>query len=961
MRNITTEGQRFLNTNSSITIYHLVQLETAGSTTASPTYYYLTDAPMPITWNGNQYSPNKLTKVGALTMATGLQTHKVSVDIAGEYQEELDRGLIGPASNSSYLNKEVIINRVYLDSTGNLVNMSDDNNGAFYYFRGLITDINIKETVKSGASTVTWSCANHFEDFKTVNGRLTDDYVHRGLTTVGGVLQPSIGAKKVSHQSDKGFLHANKAIDVMAKYTTQETRYKTKSSWGGFKSKVTSYEVDVVNELDLRFDLSAKFLPVIYGVRKTSGIPVFIDVDKNNTDRVYVVYAVAEGPIDGFLDVIIDGVPAVCSDSTHSSSTICIGNKKSGHTLGVAANSGVGNTDPTLHGRTLNIKTDNTEANFTFYNGLADQTADPGLVALNNSRSFLLQESSDNEYWGTNHRLLDTAYVVMEYVINEDATSIPEIEFVVQGKRVDVYSTPDSSANKLSLNPVWHLLDYMRSAMYGGNLSAAQFNMQSFLEVANELNVLDSNYEFGWLKYSRYIGWENTSVERRQKVQCNTLLPGSTAVLDNIKSILEQFDGTLNLVDGLYHLTMKRVTNSVADISISDIKGAITTKSQNNKDTWNTIQASIEDPAIGWSTNKITFFNNEYKIEDRNNEKKGQVSFKHITNYYTARSRAEIALNQSRYSREFTFTVWHAFSHIVPNDIITLTYNRFRFNRKPLMVKKVIANYDGTFTITAMDYDPSIYNTTDQVDNGDNEGSETPGVPRVSDIHIDTYFGDELEVHGVLNWEPVLVGGLSHYEVRQGANRYTVLKDTTTNIQMTKDPDTFRGVRPYLLLKNLSPSADYTFEVRSVLLDGRASSWQSVMYTAQEIDSNLPLVTGFRVINLEPGYEDQFYGGTVRLEWDGLVDENVTGYIIEFISGAQDGAPDSGRSVYGGVNISRTITEPEKLTFNYTLSDNMSHYASKNGGAVGVYRDLGFRIKATNASGGRSREWTYIE
>lgn len=953
MRNLSTAGMNFLRGNSSITIFHLVMLETAASTEADPKYHYITDAPMSITFDGKQYAANKLTKVGSLTMGTGLQTHKLNIEVAGEYQEELNRALVGPADNESYLNKEIVVNRVYLDDTGAIVSVSDTD--ALHYFKGLITNININEAVKEGASTVTWSCANHFEDFNAVNGRLTDDYVHRGLVSINNVLTPSVAAKRTAYQSDKGFTHANTAVDVLAKYTTKEKRYKTKSSWGGFKTKTREYEVDVVNELDLKFDLAAKYLPVIYGVRKVSGIPVFIDVDNSTGNTVYVVYAVCEGEIDGFLDVYIEGSPAICSDASHGDEIICIGNQQAGNTLGVADNSGVGPNDPVAHGRTLIVDTDHTKAKFTFYNGKSNQDVDPILRNLSLNERFILQKTGDTDYWSADHKLLDTAYVVMEYVLNEDATTVPEIEFIVQGKKVDVYSTVNSSSKKYTLNPVWHILDYMGSDLYGGGLDSLEFNLQSFIDTATYLDTIDTSYEMNWLKYSRYLGWPDMNIDRRQKVQCNTLLPGNEAVLNNIKSVLEQFDGTLNLIDGRYSLTMKRVTPDIAHIDISDIIGRISTKEQNNKSTWNTIQANIQDPALAWSSNKITFFNNVYKQEDRGTEKKGNVSYKHITNYYTARARAETALNQSRYSREFSFKVWHAFSHLTPNDVITLTYDRFNFSYKKLMVKKVVANSDGTFDITAEDYDPSIYDTTDQGDNGANEGAIVPGVPKVGNIYVNPYVGDEIGVNAVLNWDAVNTPSISHYEVKYDAERFTVLHGVVKDIQD-------RGVVPYLDLYNLKPGRSYTFEIRTVLLDGRSSAWTSFIYVATAVDTNLPPITGFEVINVEPGSLDTFFGGSVLLSWDHLEDDNVDRYYIEIIDGSQDGQPDIGRTVYGSVYVSKS-NDPttEKSTYEYTLLNNMADYATNNNDAAGVYRDLGFRIRATNHMEGVSVYWSYIE
>ena len=57
-----------------------------------------------------------------------------------------------------------------------------------------------------------------------------------------------------------------------------ETRYRLKSSgFFGLKKRLVSYEVEVDRDVDLRFNLQAKHLPVIYGVQRTDSIPVFAD------------------------------------------------------------------------------------------------------------------------------------------------------------------------------------------------------------------------------------------------------------------------------------------------------------------------------------------------------------------------------------------------------------------------------------------------------------------------------------------------------------------------------------------------------------------------------------------------------------------------------------------------------------------------------------------------------------
>ena len=74
---------------------------------------------------------------------------------------------------------------------------------------------------------------------------------------------------------------------------------------------------------------------------------------------------------------------------------------------------------------------------FHFYSGKSDQRASNLLVTKAAANGFKRQNDyyeGTLPYWSTNHRLLDTAYVVTLTTINEDQTTVPELEYVVKGK-----------------------------------------------------------------------------------------------------------------------------------------------------------------------------------------------------------------------------------------------------------------------------------------------------------------------------------------------------------------------------------------------------------------------------------------------------------------------------------------------------------------------------------------------
>ena len=55
--------------------------------------------------------------------------------------------------------------------------------------------------------------------------------------------------------------------------------------------------------------------------------------------------------------------------------------------------------------------------------------------------------SETAEYWGPNHRLLDTAYVVVKVIIKEGETTIPDLEYVVRGSAINCYNYDESYAH----------------------------------------------------------------------------------------------------------------------------------------------------------------------------------------------------------------------------------------------------------------------------------------------------------------------------------------------------------------------------------------------------------------------------------------------------------------------------------------------------------------------------------
>lgn len=391
---------------------------------------------------------------------------------------------------ASFINREVFIYRGYFQN-GVIVGAPT------CVFKGIITGVNFEDS--ESAIKVSWTLSSHWADFAQVRGRVTSDSAHRALDA-NGAPQPASALKPI-YAYDKGFIHGETSVNMLAKYVVQVEKQDIKSKKGflgiGAGVKVKKYLVPEDRFTNLDFQIQAKSIPVIYGVRKTEGIPIFADTLATNSAEVYVAAVLSEGEIGGIYDVYINGNSLICNDKADQTArgtqtadqtveVVCRGRSDQGDVLGgetpqlgtvVQYYNDLGEAVSISLPETNNIiavwgyapiidlpflipaysnnyglvdgdvlrLTQPSTMNLSVFTGKSGQRASPELSSIALANGFKIQNSywtgaDTYEYWGPNHRLLDTAYVVGKFIIAEGDTTIPEINFVVRGKVIDCYN-----------------------------------------------------------------------------------------------------------------------------------------------------------------------------------------------------------------------------------------------------------------------------------------------------------------------------------------------------------------------------------------------------------------------------------------------------------------------------------------------------------------------------------------
>lgn len=437
--------------------------------------------------------------LGTQSTGTSITLKIVSDELSGPLTEINDSG-----SLKSYHNREVFVYKAFLDGATIV-------GDPVLIFKGIIQSASMAEAPDKNLQ-VTWNLTSHWGDFAQVKGRMSNDKIHRAVDSENRGQEKA--ALRPEYANDLGFMHAEQTTNILATYTAieQEMKVKVKKKWFGFKTKVTTemVDVEVQRDVNLDFSLSSHFIPVVYGIDRIQGKPIFVDTKSNDPNNIFIAYSLCEGQIGGLYDLYIDGNPLVCinkedsddrNDATGASKdnveVFCRGRQDLGTTLGGVKMSGSGvsgsnranygyrnsfagygrggfrpqqdyieaqdveyfginesllnvtandaNGGGVLDGETVKLSAPNT-MRITLHTGKKDQKADDTLTSIAVSPKFKRQvdyfnsSEEEGEYWSPAHKLLDTAYVVLDCEIAEDATTVPEIEYVVRGKSISCYN-----------------------------------------------------------------------------------------------------------------------------------------------------------------------------------------------------------------------------------------------------------------------------------------------------------------------------------------------------------------------------------------------------------------------------------------------------------------------------------------------------------------------------------------
>ena len=435
-------------------------------------------------------------------------------------------------------------------------------------------------------------------------------------------------------------------------------------------------------------------IPVVYGYRRSGGIIIHAETGSTNNQYLWVVWAIAEGEIQGIKRILVDDIE------------IPLPNEYSTFKAGGFYADGVRYDIPKdrFKGRML----------FQCFYGGSNNTATPSVM-------------SDAPLWPQKNRTMPgVAYVAArfewkEIKTQEDANNnpfkggIPKLQFDLCGKLIynarsapvvgalDLPNDYDNLPKAYNTNPANCLLDYLMSPRHGAGIPKEQINAHSFYIAAT--------------KYDQTVTYNNKYVGKA--LSTNAVIDTNTKILDNAKLLIAGGRGIMPYIQGRYKLKVEdggndtditsTTINVAFDVDSDTIIGGISLQGERKKSKLNQAIVNYIDPDLEFTNQQVFYNESGDQAIDNNEELSKEFTFHTITNKAMAWENARLIYKKSRNQRSITFRGTQELHAVEVGDIIRITDPILQLTDQTFRVTSLELNPDLTVNIAAVEHDATIY------------------------------------------------------------------------------------------------------------------------------------------------------------------------------------------------------------------------------------------------------------
>ena len=300
----------------------------------------------------------------------------------------------------------------------------------------------------------------------------------------------------------------------------------------------------------------------------------------------------------------------------------------------------------------------------------------------------------------------------------------PAITARVKGKKCLDWRT---STTAYTENPVVHLIDYIKSDVYGLGIPDSLIDYDAATLVANmcddgetsQVTVRECGFfTIGSTEYT--CRTNGTTTETFARFSQNIIIDTGQQVFDNVKTIAKSYRGFFPDNDGLFSVATESEADSVFSFNHDNIIGAIGYNTTSKNDKYNQVTVKFPNIENNYEMDEVSYPDTdsaqhiEWLDHDNGNDQSTSLTSQSIVYKAEALQLAEVAAKVSRNSDTISFNADYTAAGLEVGDVFDITSETAGFNGTEFRVVQMSINKDGTVSISGRFHNDSVYPWVDQ-------------------------------------------------------------------------------------------------------------------------------------------------------------------------------------------------------------------------------------------------------
>ncbi len=449
--------------------------------------------------------------------------------------------------------------------------------------------------------------------------------------------------------------------------------------------------------------------------------------------------------------------------------------------------------------------------------------------------------------WSENHRLRGRAcaYVRLQYDSDKFPNGVPNISFLVRGKKV---YDPRTGATAWSANAALCVNDYLTSTRYGlGCNYSAEIDNAALIAAAN---ICDESVPL-------------TSGGTEKKYECHGVISTGNAPQDIINSLLTSMAGKAVFAGGKWRILAGAYYTPTLTFDEDDLRAGFRVQSLvSRRESFNCIKGLFSSSADNYiPTDFPPIVSDAFIAQDNGEPVYKNIELPFTTSASMAQRLAKIELLKAR--QQITLTLPLKLHGLQANvgDIVRINNTRMGWSLKPFEVVSMQMSLGETLGVDlelreistdVFDWSTSEEQVYDPAPNTNLPNPFFVAPPTeltVTDVSAVMNDGS-LQPQLLVTWTPSIDKFVTYYEVQW-------LRGAYGDIPAETEWNSIVAYEPKYTIPSIIPTAEYTVRVRAVNSVGVRSTFISIDnvsnggdITPPSVPSSLTAVGGFRQIKL---------------------------------------------------------------------------------------------------------------